>query len=76
MEPMMNMVMELENKKDIPEDMIDRKIFDLHERFEATEDFKLDKEPLTLDDYVNYAKKNPLRTIAVMNPKTGILNSS
>jgi len=27
--------MELENKKDVPEDILDRKIFDLHERFDA-----------------------------------------
>ena len=68
---MMNMIMELENRKDIPEEVKNRKIFDLHERFDADADYKLDENPLTLNDYVNYVKDNPSRTIAIMDPKTG-----
>ena len=68
---MMGMIMELENKKDVPEEVINKKIFDLHERFDAMEDFKLDENPLSLNDYVNYVKDNPSKTIVIMDPKTG-----
>jgi len=35
------------------------------------ENFIEDDKPLSLNDYVNYIKDNPSKTIAVMNPKTG-----
>ena len=35
------------------------------------EDFKLDKEPLSLNDYVKYVKDNPSKTVAVIDPKIG-----
>ena len=68
---MMRMILDLENKKEVPEEIMNKKIFDLHERFGAMEDFKLDKDPLWLNDDVNYDKDNPSKTVAVMDPKTG-----
>jgi len=65
------MIMELENKQEAPEEIVNKKILDLYERFDAKEDFKLDKVNMSLDDYVNYVKDNPSKTIAVMDPKTG-----
>ena len=35
------------------------------------EDFKLDKDSLSLNDDVNYVKDNHSKTVAVMDPKTG-----
>ena len=65
------MIMELENKKDIPEDVVDKKIFDLIDNFDVNMEFKFDKIPLSFNDYVNYVKDNPSKTIAVLDPKTG-----
>ena len=68
---MMNMIMELENKKDVPEDVIDKKIFDLIDNFDTKRVFKFDEKPLSLNDYVNYVKDNPSKTISVLDPKMG-----
>jgi len=68
---MMGMIMDLENKKDVPEDVADKKILDLIDSFDTNMEFKFDKIPLSFNDYVNYVKDNPSKTIAVLDPKTG-----
>ena len=41
---MINMIRDLENKKDIPEDVVDQKIWDLIENFDMKREFKFDKK--------------------------------
>ena len=68
---MMGMIMDLENKKDVPENVRDEKIWELMENFNMKMEFKMDKTPLSFNDYVNYIKDNPSKTIAVLDHKTG-----
>ena len=63
--------MELENKKDVPEDVRDKKIFDVIDSFGSDIKYKFDKDPLTFNDYVKHVKDNPSKTVAIMDPKTG-----
>ena len=67
----MNIIMDLENKKDIPDDVRDEKIWELMGNFNQKIEFKMDKDPLSLTDYVNYVKRNPSKTIAIIDPETG-----
>ena len=69
---MMNMISELRNRKDIPQDVVDKKIFDLIENFDMKRRFITDQKPLSINDYVNYVKDNPSKTIAVLDPQNGI----